>query len=125
MFTPRAWRLRRSTTASRTGSAHAISRGFKVAVAFDQIQVAARRIAGAVERTACPHSVPLSRATGCEIFCKLEFLQRTGSFKERGARNALLLLDEERRRRGVITASAGNHALGLSYHAGLLGIPVT
>jgi len=96
-----------------------------VAVTFEQIQAAARRISGAVERTACPHSVPLSRATGCEIYCKLEFLQRTGSFKERGARNALLLLDEERRRRGVITASAGNHALGLSYHAGLLGIPVS
>ena len=56
-----------------------------------------------------------------KIFCKLEYLQRTGSFKERGARNALLLLPPEQRRRGVIAASAGNHALGLAYHAQLLG----
>ena len=60
-----------------------------------------------------------------EVFCKLEYLQRTGSFKERGARNALLLLPADQRRRGVIAASAGNHALGLAYHAQLLGIPAT
>ena len=59
------------------------------------------------------------------IFCKLEYLQRTGSFKERGARNALLLLDPAQRKRGVIAASAGNHALGLAYHAQQLGIPAT
>lgn len=94
-------------------------------ITFEDIQAAAGRIAGSVQRTPCPHSVPLSMATGCEIFCKLEFLQRTGSFKERGARNALLRLDAEHQRRGVITASAGNHALGLAYHARLLSIPVT
>lgn len=59
------------------------------------------------------------------IFCKLEYLQRTGSFKERGARNALMLLPPEQRQRGVIAASAGNHALGLAYHGQLLGMPVT
>ena len=59
------------------------------------------------------------------IFCKLEYLQRTGSFKERGARNALALLSPEKRKRGVIAASAGNHALGLAYHGQLLKIPVT
>jgi len=59
------------------------------------------------------------------IFCKLEYLQRTGSFKERGARNALSLLPAKQKRRGVIAASAGNHALGLAYHAQLLKIPVT
>jgi threonine dehydratase len=59
------------------------------------------------------------------VFCKLEYLQRTGSFKERGARNALLLLDAQQRESGVITASAGNHALGLAYHGQLLSIPVT
>src|ERR1051325_9061010 len=94
-------------------------------ITIDDIHSAAQRIKGSVQSTPCPHSVPLSMATGCEIFCKLEFLQRTGSFKERGARNALLLLESERRRRGVITASAGNHALGLAYHARLLGIAVT
>src|SRR5207302_10438281 len=58
-------------------------------------------------------------------FCKLDHLQRTGSFKERGARNALLLLNPDQKRRGVIAASAGNHALGVAYHAQLLGIPAT
>jgi threonine dehydratase len=59
------------------------------------------------------------------VFCKMEHLQRTGSFKERGARNALLLLTSEQKRKGVIAASAGNHALGLAWHGKLLGIPVT
>ena len=60
-----------------------------------------------------------------QIFCKLDNLQRTGSFKERGARNALAQLPPEQQKRGVIAASAGNHALGLSYQGKLLGIPVT
>lgn len=94
-------------------------------ITLQHITDAAERIKSDVLRTPCPPSVPLSLATGCEIFCKLEHLQRTGSFKERGARNALLRLPEEQKRRGVITASAGNHALGLTYHARLLEIPVT
>ncbi len=60
-----------------------------------------------------------------QIFCKLEYLQRTGSFKERGARNALALLPPAQQQRGVIAASAGNHALGVAYHPRLLGIPAT
>src|SRR5687767_10916096 len=60
-----------------------------------------------------------------EIFCKLENLQRTGSFKERGARNALAQLPPEQQRRGVIAASAGNHAQALAYQGKLLGIPAT
>lgn len=75
--------------------------------------------------TPCPESIPLSDITGARIFCKLDNLQRTGSFKERGARNALLQLKPRQRQRGVIAASAGNHALGLAYHGHLLGIPVT
>jgi threonine dehydratase len=67
----------------------------------------------------------LSQLTGAHVYCKLDYLQRTGSFKERGARNALLQLSEEERRRGVIAASAGNHAQGIAYHGGLLGIPTT
>ena len=94
-------------------------------VTFHDIQEAANRIAGHVIQSPCPRSIPLSEATGLKIFCKLEYLQRTGSFKERGARNALLLLSEEQMKRGVIAASAGNHALGLAYHAQLLGIPAT
>lgn len=75
--------------------------------------------------TPCPESIPLSEITGARIFCKLDNLQRTGSFKERGARNALLRLTAAQKKRGVIAASAGNHALGLAYHGRLLGIPVT
>lgn len=75
--------------------------------------------------TPCPDSIPISELCGCQIFCKLDYLQRTGSFKERGARNALLLLPAAQRARGVIAASAGNHALGLAYHGQLLGVPVT
>jgi threonine dehydratase len=95
------------------------------AATFTDIEAAAGRIAGGIQRTPCAPSPALSEATGCEIFCKLEYLQRTGSFKERGARNALLLLDKEAQARGVIAASAGNHALGLAYHGALLGVPVT
>lgn len=96
-----------------------------MSVTFQDIEAAAARIRGQVVETPCPHSIPLSEATGMEIYCKLEYQQRTGSFKERGARNALLLLSPEQRRRGVIAASAGNHALGLAYHARLLNIPAT
>jgi threonine dehydratase len=94
-------------------------------VTFRHIQEAAGRISGHVVASPCPRSIPLSDITGMNIFCKLEYLQRTGSFKERGARNALALLSARQKRRGVIAASAGNHALGLAYHAQLLKIPVT
>jgi len=89
------------------------------------IRAAHDRIRSGIYRSPCPPSIPLSELTGCEIFCKLDLLQRTGSFKERGARNAILLLDDAKRHRGVVAASAGNHALGLAYHGKLLGIPVT
>src|SRR5215471_5391423 len=94
-------------------------------ITFRHIREAAARIANHVLVTPCPRSIPLSETTGIKIFCKLEYLQRTGSFKERGARNALMLLPAKQKRRGVIAASAGNHALGLAYHAQLLKIPVT
>jgi threonine dehydratase len=95
------------------------------AVTLADIQAARRRIAGGVFVTPCPESIPLSEITGSRIVCKLDNFQRTGSFKERGARNALLKLSAAQRRRGVIAASAGNHALGLAYHGRLLRIPVT
>jgi threonine dehydratase len=94
-------------------------------VTLAAIRSARRRIAGGVVVTPCPESIPLSEITGARIFCKLDNLQRTGSFKERGARNALLRLPPAQQKRGVIAASAGNHALGLAYHGQLLGIPVT
>src|SRR6516165_4915325 len=96
-----------------------------MALSFGDIEAAAKRIRDQVSESPCPLSIPLSEATGMQIFCKLEYLQRTGSFKERGARNALLLLSPEQQRSGVIAASAGNHALGVAYHARLLGIPAT
>jgi threonine dehydratase len=94
-------------------------------VDLTDIRAAAQRIAGHVLESPCPASLPLSDAAGVNIFCKLDYLQRTGSFKERGARNALELLPADQKRRGVIAASAGNHALGLAYHARLLAIPAT
>jgi len=90
-----------------------------------EIEQARRRIAGGVLVSPCIESVALSELTGMRIFCKLDNMQRTGSFKERGARNALLQLTPDQRKRGVIAASAGNHALGLAYHGAQLGVPVT
>jgi len=100
-------------------------RGAVPSVTPADIEAARARLSGGIEPTPCPRSVPLSELTGLPIRCKLDLLQRTGSFKERGARNALLLLDAAERSRGVVAASAGNHALGLAYHGGLLGVPVT
>ena len=89
------------------------------------IEAARERIRGGIYESPCVESIPLSQLTGAHIHCKLDYLQRTGSFKERGARNALLQLSAAQRERGVIAASAGNHALGVAYHGALLGIPVT
>lgn len=92
---------------------------------FADIQLARERIRGAVLETPCAESAALSELCGCRVFCKLEYLQFTGSFKERGAANALEALAPDQRRRGVIAASAGNHALALAFHGLRLGIPVT
>ena len=94
-------------------------------VTLKDIQAARERIRDAIYHTPLPYSLSLSKLCGCEIYCKLDHLQMTGSFKERGARNKLLQLDETQRKTGVIAASAGNHALGLAYHGQLLSIPVT
>jgi threonine dehydratase len=99
--------------------------GMHADVVLADIVAARARIAGGVERTPCVHSPALSQITGCEIFVKLEYQQRTGSFKERGARNALLQLPDSARSKGVVAASAGNHALALAWHGRDLGIPVT
>ena len=94
-------------------------------MAFSQIVAARLRIDGAVINTTCRESKTLSALCGCTVFTKREYMQQTGSFKERGACNALLLLSPEHRRKGVIAASAGNHALALAFHGSRLGIPVT
>ena len=92
---------------------------------LDDVRAAAARIDGHVVRTPTLHSKTLSAITGADIWLKFENLQFTAAYKERGALNALLLLSEDARQRGVIAASAGNHAQGLSYHGTRLGVPVT
>src|SRR5580704_16817223 len=92
---------------------------------LEDIQAAARRVAGHIERTPCRYSMTLSQITGAEVWVKFENLQFTASYKERGALNKLLQLTDDEKRRGVIAASAGNHAQGLAYHGHRLGIPVT
>jgi threonine dehydratase len=94
-------------------------------VTLADVEAAARRIAGAVVRTPTLASLVLSGRTGANVWLKLENLQHTGAYKERGALNKLLLLAPELRARGVIAASAGNHSQALAYHAGRLGVPVT
>lgn len=91
---------------------------------YDEVVAATARIADGINRTPCSYSAILSQQLGCEVYTKMEYLQETGSFKERGARNALLLLNEDQKKRGVVAASAGNHALALAYHGKQLGIPV-
>jgi threonine dehydratase len=92
---------------------------------FHDIEEAAARIEGAVYESPCRRSIPLSELTGMDIYCKLDNLQRTGSFKERGARNALAQLPPEQQKKGVIAASAGNHAQALAYQGRLLDVPAT
>ncbi|MBS0473323.1 MAG: threonine ammonia-lyase [Proteobacteria bacterium] len=94
-------------------------------ITIDDVRAAARAIQGQVERTPTRHSDTLSRITGADIHLKFENLQYTASFKERGALNKLLSLSEDERKRGVAAMSAGNHAQGVAYHAGRLGIPAT
>ena len=85
-------------------------------IGFADVTAARERIRGGIYESPCVESIPLSQLTGAHVYCKLDYLQRTGSFKERGARNALLQLTSEERARGVIAASAGNHAQGIAYH---------
>jgi len=94
-------------------------------ITLDDVRAAAAAIHGAVERTPTRPSHTLSGIAGCEIWLKFENLQFTASFKDRGALNKLKSLTAEERARGVIAMSAGNHAQGVAYHAGRLGIPAT
>jgi threonine dehydratase len=94
-------------------------------LSFADIEVARKRIADSVFLSPCAHSVTLSKATGTKLWLKLENLQMTGSFKERGACNKLMAMSPEDRARGVICASAGNHAQAVAYHAQRLGVVAT
>lgn len=95
-----------------------------VKVSFEEITSAAYKIRTGIKNTPCEKS-HLSDLTNMSIFLKKDFLQHTGSFKERGARYAMVMLNEDERKRGVIAASLGNHAQAVCYHGYQLGIPVT
>jgi threonine dehydratase len=91
-------------------------------VTLSDIQAALGRIRGSIYLSPCARSETFSQLTRNEVFLKLDNLQRTGAFKERGALNKLLTMSADERARGVIAASAGNHAQGVAYHAGRHGI---
>ncbi|HET6182511.1 MAG TPA: threonine ammonia-lyase [Acetobacteraceae bacterium] len=95
------------------------------ALSLADIEAAAARIRGKVLRTPAVRSAELARASGADAVLKLENLQATGAFKERGAANRLALLSADERRRGVIAMSAGNHAQAVARHAQILGIRAT
>lgn len=92
---------------------------------LDDIKEAQERIATVVRKTECRYSKSCSERAGLDVFLKFENLQKTGSFKIRGATNRIANLTEEERKRGVICSSAGNHAQGVAYAANRLGIPAT
>jgi len=94
----------------------------KLSIGLADIRAARERLRGAIYESPCPHSIMLSALTGQQVYLKLENLQMTGSFKERGALNRIALLTPEQAARGVIAASAGNHAQGVAYHATKRGI---
>lgn len=92
---------------------------------FDDIEAAMTRLSGVCVRTPLLSSPALDAATGARVLIKPEILQRTGSFKFRGAYNAVAALDETQRRRGIVTCSSGNHAQGIAAAAQLFGVPAT
>src|SRR5438876_6826760 len=98
--------------------AQAVERG----VTLSEIHTGMGRIRESIYLSPCARSETFSQSTANTVYLKLDNLQRTGAFKERGALNKLLSLSPEERAQGVIAASAGNHAQGVAYHAGKLGI---
>jgi threonine dehydratase len=91
-------------------------------ISLADVVAARERVRGSIYCSPCPHSQMLSALTGQQVYLKLENLQMTGSFKERGALNRIALLTSEQAARGVVAASAGNHAQGVAYHATKRGI---
>jgi threonine dehydratase len=94
-------------------------------VTFDDIQAARERISEQIYLSPFPYSETISRMTGNRVFFKLDNLQMTGSFKERGALNRLLTLDQTQATRGVIAASAGNHGMAVAFHSRRLNLAAT
>ncbi|MEZ5914369.1 MAG: pyridoxal-phosphate dependent enzyme [Parvularculaceae bacterium] len=95
------------------------------ALGIEYIEAAAAQLEGRVMRTPLVKAEKLSALTGADLWLKLESLQYTGAFKERGALVKLLKLSDDEKKRGVIAASAGNHAQGVARHAKALGVPAT
>jgi len=93
-----------------------------MAVTLQDVQEAKQRIRNFIYLSPAPHSDALSRMTGQQVFLKMDNLQRTGAFKERGALNKILTLSDDEKQRGVIAASAGNHAQAVAFHATGRGI---
>jgi threonine dehydratase len=93
-----------------------------LSISLADVQAARERLRGSIYYSPCAHSQVLSAQTGQQIYLKLENLQMTGSFKERGALNRITTLSPEQAKRGVVAASAGNHAQGVAYHATKRGI---
>lgn len=91
-------------------------------IQLSDVEAALSRIRADIRVTPCPRSETFSAVTGNSIYLKMDNQQRTGAFKERGALNRILTLSPEERACGVIAASAGNHAQGVSYHAGRHGV---
>lgn len=96
-----------------------------VLLTAETVRAATQRIAGQVIVTPTVYSESLSQATGAKVYLKLEHLQHTGAFKARGALAKISTLSDAQKKAGVIAMSAGNHAQGVAYHAGRLGIPAT
>ena len=94
-------------------------------ITLADIEAARERIEGLVFESPCAHSRVLSTLTGATLYLKLENLQMTGSFKERGACNRIARMDADERARGIVTASAGNHAQGVAFHARRAGVCAT
>src|SRR5258708_28228591 len=94
----------------------------RLSISLADVIAARERVRGAIYYSPCPHSQMLSALTGQQVFLKLENLQMTGSFKERGALNRIAMLTPEQAAKGVVAASAGNHAQGGAYDATKRGI---
>ncbi len=94
-------------------------------VTLKDVQAARERVRDALYLSPCARTETLSRVSRTQAFLKLDNLQMTGAYKERGALNKILTLGEAERARGLIAASAGNHAQAVAYHAGRLGLAAT
>ena len=111
--------------AAAVGSVPVLGYNQKTMVTLADVQAARARIGAAIYYSPCAYSETVSRMAGARVFFKLDNLQMTGSFKERGALNKLLSLSLDERQKGVIAASAGNHGLAVAFHAQRLSVPAT